>query len=111
MVMEGTNMKLRQAKFQMDYLDGKFDGFTADDTWNGWGCPYFTFEQAQAYLAAHNKTVGGADGCKPAFYDADSDAFVFPMDEYDDRYDATVIDGQKLYPIGAYGWCWWMDSE
>ncbi len=23
------------------------EGFTAGETWNGWDCPYFTFEQAQ----------------------------------------------------------------
>ena len=34
----------------MDALVGEFEGYTAGNTWNGWACPYFERQVAEAFL-------------------------------------------------------------
>ena len=96
---------LRETRFSIDTLgDRFFEGFSMDEEWNGWACPYFTFEQAQQLV-----NVYGEGGLK-AWYDEASDAFSFEIDgnslEETDTFPMSVIDGKKLYPIGAFCWIW-----
>jgi hypothetical protein len=93
---------MRSAKFTIDtFADGVFDGFTSGETWNGWARPYFTFQQAQSILEAHQ-----AQG-KKASYDEAGDFFSFEFSEDEiDTFSAEMIEGQKLYPIGAGCWIW-----
>jgi hypothetical protein len=93
---------MRPAKFIIDtFGDQTFDGFTNGDTWNGWARPYFTFDQAERIIEAH-----AAQGNKAA-YDASEDAFSFEFsaDEVD-SFPAEVVEGRKLYPVGAGCWIW-----
>jgi hypothetical protein len=47
---------MRATTFTIEvYGDVRFQGFTQDETWNGWACPYFTFEQAQRIVEAHQR--------------------------------------------------------
>jgi hypothetical protein len=103
-------MNLQPARFSIDTLgeDVLFDGFTADETWNGWACPYFTFEQAQKVVNAFNVSQHFVNDRVSAHYDAERDAFCFLLEtsgESDD-FPAVSIDGQKFYPIGAGCWIW-----
>lgn len=96
---------MRETKFTIDvYGDVQFDGFTTDEDWNGWACPYFTFEQAQRIVAEHQRFG------LLAWYDADADKFVFSVEQgrvgEPDEFEAVEIDGRKLYPIGARCWIW-----
>ena len=138
---------LRPAKFQLEWLDDhdpekgrvspfidkswwpdpiphRFDGFTADIRWNGWACPYFTFEQAQAVIEQHNKLyeIAFADGEESlhaaclygkAFYDAEHDTFWFPMEGgEEDGFDGFErADGIKYYCIGSWCWTWLQGDE
>lgn len=62
--------QLRKATFTIDSLDGEnFSGFTLGGNWNGWACPYFTFEQARRIVEAHR-----SKGQK-AWYDEARDVF------------------------------------
>jgi hypothetical protein len=94
--------QMRAAKFTIDTFDGEvFDGFTIGETWNGWARPYFTFEQAQRVVEAHQAHVGTAS------YEEGEDAFSFEMSEDEvDTFPAETVEGQKLYPIGAGCWIW-----
>ena len=92
-------------KFTIDTLGERvFEGYTKDEHWNGWACPYFTFEQAQSIVTAHN------DNGWPAHYDQVHDQFVFSMKhaggEEDEVYSPVQEDGLKLYPIGTANWIW-----
>jgi hypothetical protein len=98
---------LRASKFSLDPFNIRsFDGYSLDESWNGFACPYFTFEQAHCVV----------DVCRRfgirAWYEEESDQFVFvDEDESSERnecemFSATVIDGAKLYPIGAFSWIW-----
>lgn len=78
------------------YLDGS--------KWNGWAMPYFTKEQADAYLAA---TPDGMTGS----FDEARNVYVFTCEgEEPYEVEAEVIDadGQHVtvYPIGAGYWVW-----
>jgi hypothetical protein len=96
---------IRAAKFSLDtYGHQEFDGFTLHEDWNGWACPYFTYDQACLLVEAHR-----AHGWE-ARYDSQNDAFVFSF-EHDgqdtpDSFPSITIGERKLYPIGTFGWIW-----
>ncbi len=52
-------MELLEGKFSTDLTgeDSFFDGFTKGETWNGFACPYFTFEQGQRIVEATNRAA------------------------------------------------------
>jgi hypothetical protein len=98
-------MNLREAKLQLDtYGAEEFAGFTAGETWNGFACPYFTFEQAQHVLMAHQNL--GLD----AGYDRERDEFFFTLGHGDEEgpefYGPVRVGGLTVYPIGAGCWIW-----
>jgi hypothetical protein len=93
---------MQVTKFAIDTFGQEvFDGFTKGETWNGWACPYFTLEQAQRIVVAHT-TLGNK-----AAYDETKDSFSFHFSEDEiETFSAEIIDGRKLYPIGARNWIW-----
>lgn len=81
-------------------LDGSkpFEGLTFGHAWNGWACPYFTFDVGLKI----QEMVG--DCLK---YSKDKDAFIFDvLDDEPEEYSAKIINGEKYYPIGNSSWCW-----
>jgi hypothetical protein len=118
------NFVYRKANFTLD-SDKQFSGFTRGETWNGFACPYFTFEVATQlaidYVAGndyHDHTVG-----KYRWeYDRVKDAFVFydPNDEdyckdENDEYVPYSCEGMDIvcegktyhvYDIGCGAWVW-----
>ncbi len=100
---------MRKTKFKIESLGYEtFEGFTKDEDWNGWDCPYFTFDQAQKVLKQFNlfREITRQKGF--AFYDETADAFVFPLNDEDESevYAAIDEEGQKYYPVGASCWIW-----
>jgi hypothetical protein len=95
--------KIKETNFQIDFLPGRtFPGFSMDKYWNGFDCPYFTFEQAQNLATVWRETG------KSTSYFENEDVFVFePVDgsEESELFAAELINGKKFYPIGA-GWIW-----
>ena len=99
---------MRSARFKLESLGYEiFHGFTKDEDWNGWDCPYFTFEQAQKVLKNYNqlrRIIGRNDF---AHYDSSTDAFIFPTDMGDaETFPAVTESDQKYYPVGAFSWIW-----
>lgn len=98
-------MEIREAKFEIDTLgDEVFDGYTSGESWNGWACPLFTFDQAERIVEAFR--ARGWD----ASYDESTDQFVFSI-EHDsldekDSYPPVNVNGRKFYPVGAFCWIW-----
>lgn len=92
---------MRSGKFSIESKqDLVFSGFTEGENWNGWACPYFTFEESQKIVKAHIETG------QKASYNAILDAFHFEVSNEYDFYEAIEISGQKLYPIGNSNWIW-----
>jgi hypothetical protein len=96
---------LRGAKFSLDtYGDQVFDGHTSGEEWNGWACPYFTYDQACRIVEAHRERGW------EAHHDPVRDEFVFSFghdgNTDPDAFPAVLIGGNKLYPVGAFGWIW-----
>jgi hypothetical protein len=85
-----------------------FKGFTKGENWNGWDCPYFTFEQAQKVLKTYNELRRIIGQNVLAYYDAETDAFVFPANAEDESeiFAAIIEDSEKYYPVGAFCWIW-----
>jgi hypothetical protein len=92
---------MKQANFSIDTFPGQlFEGFSNDEDWNGWACPYFPLEEAQKIVEAHK--VSGQN----AWFDEENDEFVFKVNNETESYPALNYDGQKLYPIGYGAWIW-----
>jgi hypothetical protein len=95
-------MKPYKAFFSMDCMDENIEGLTYGNTWNGWACPYFTYENALKLAEL-----------MPDFnmsYDSKTDTFIANTDdgfETSEEFPAKVIDGVKYYGIGNMSWCWY----
>jgi hypothetical protein len=69
--------------------------------WNGWACPYLTFDQAMAFCERQCRERGQDGGPLRAFYAAERDEFWFMLDDTGEdherggewRMDAAVADG------------------
>jgi len=100
---------MRLAKFNLESLGYEtFEGFTKDEYWNGWDCPYFTFEQASKVLNNYNELRRIVDSQNLARYDSEADAFVFPSDEENEpeTFSFIIENDQKYYPVGAFCRIW-----
>lgn len=101
-------MALRKAKFQIDGIEGEFEGYVLDEGgWNGFACPGFTYKEANRLLTALNATpdltayferMGAAVRVEDRNEDS-PEVFEHVVRETED-------DRLVLYPIGAWGWCW-----
>ena len=96
---------MEKARFGLFGVEGSFEGFTDGDRWNGWECPRFTLDEGLRFVDSWNAPVEDC-GRGPARYDSEGDFFEFTIEGEIDRFVSELIDGVKLYPIGAYGWCW-----
>ena len=92
-------MKPYKAFFSMDCMDVNIEGLTYGNRWNGWACPYFTYENAMKIAEV-----------MPDFhmwYDMDKDLFFTTDEETDpEEFCPKIIDGIKYYGIGNCSWCW-----
>jgi hypothetical protein len=94
---------MRKTRFVLEaYGNNSFEGYSDNSDWNGWACPYFTFEQAEKVLKTHNGT--GQSG----YYDESKDAFIFQVagNNEPETYPAIKLAEQKYYPIGYSNWIW-----
>jgi hypothetical protein len=91
-----------------------YQAYSRGETWNGFQCPYFPFEEAMK--VTENPSIKGLK------YEAETDRFVSIDPEYEDdpEYEAEIfmptsilVDRLriKVYPIGAFGWCWNMGTN
>ena len=97
---------MREAKFSHESLgDSEFRGYTRDESYNGFACPYFGYDQAILILQAWLEHGLAAN------YDENTDEFVFEVsggeagNEFQ-RFGAIYADGVKIYPIGVFEWIW-----
>lgn len=105
-------MENKPAVFENGAFDGAlFHGISQGQHWNGFACPLFSFEEASRLASINNRT----DCCGMLVYDEPKDAFLFYDIDTDNiepvEYASVLVDGQKYYPIGAFGWCWTDVSE
>lgn len=99
---------MRATRFELEPLgEVAFDGYTMGEYWNGFDCPYFTFDQALLVTEACKATGWGA------WYDAGQRSFKFvspdnagSADETVEYFEEVELDGRKLFPIGAFSWIW-----
>lgn len=98
--------QFRESYFCSDAADVRFHGYTNGDTWNGFACPYFEYDEAVRVLEAlGNKwTYDGQLKVFLVFNEADP-----PDYEPEEFYAVEIeIDDKKIevYGIGAYSWAW-----
>lgn len=96
--------------FASDMLEGvRFAGYADGETWNGWACPFFSYNTACDILSA-SEHYGYAWR-----FDSQSDTFIVshqedPADFAPEQFKGieATVEGQALtvYAIGAYSWCW-----
>ncbi len=99
---------MRKSTFELYGITGGFEAFTNDDHWNGWECPLFTREEGLRLVGAWNSQNEDEEnsGRGVARYDGEHDRFDFTLGGEVDTFEAQMVEGLKLYPIGAFGWCW-----
>lgn len=100
--------ELRPAQFQIDGLDGVFDGYTRGETWNGWAVPYFPLAEARRIAGRYASQPATEDGQAAAAFD-EARAVVRLYDPVQDEWDEVSpvdIDGHTLYSVGAHLWTW-----
>lgn len=95
----------RHGQFYIDDPDStQYPGYSFGLTWNGWACPFFSYDVAQQIIA--DFVAEGGEGR----YDDASDSF--RLQSADESYAVTGIDietpdgSQRVYPIGAGMWIW-----
>jgi hypothetical protein len=103
--------KLKESVFYLDIMEKKkYNGYTTGETWNGWACPYFKFEEAEKIAEDQDllNQISSGDARHEAKYVEDEDQFSFYEPYNDEWYDfkAVEINGEKLYPIGTRYWTW-----
>jgi hypothetical protein len=92
--------RYRKAQFEIEGVEGLFEGWTEGRRWNGWATPHFEFETAKKVVAS----AGGR-------YDSDKDVFLTKGNDGEDTWPATTINvlggtELKVYPVGAWAWIW-----
>lgn len=97
---------MKSAIFCMEPLEGNFPGYTNGDTWNGWECPFFTYDEAVKVLNASKR-----NGYSWRYDEMDDTFVVWSEDSYTEEFAADLIetpDGkiEIVYPIGTYCWIW-----
>lgn len=125
----GVSTKLIKSTFSLEGLEGRYTGFTYGERWNGWECPFFTYEECEKIINAINLLE--FDFAK---YDKNNDRFIvifdcnvekdviakdlredyiFSLKDNDliEKYNATIAsmcekENQKLYPLGYAEWIW-----
>lgn len=95
---------MKPAIFFLEPIHGKYPGFTDGQTWNGWECPVFTFDEAVKILNA-SKCNGYT-----WHYDSESEAFIIDFDDEQEYCPADLIEVngniEIVYPIGTASWIW-----
>lgn len=69
-------MSFRKSLFALDDWFGSFEGWTTDQYWNGWACPYFERDVALHIVNAWNSLAFGNEVFR-ARYEEDQDGSVF----------------------------------
>lgn len=95
---------LRPARFQLDGIEGVFNGFTKGETWNGFACPLFDPEQAISFAKAYKESGSG----RKAYFSATAGGWYFRIPEsgVDELFTPVVIGMDRYYPIGYAAWIW-----
>ena len=104
----------RRSRFMVEEATGPHEGYTRDETWNGWAVPYFDAEVAHHIVSdvAHLGVAAVDQGASSIRYDTERDAFVYrnPVSAEEVAWDATTIrmngESFKAYPIGYCEWTW-----
>lgn len=105
----------RPGLFELDSVTPRpVAGYTADQRWNGWACPYFDKSAADDLVAQLNESYAYYGESRRAYYDDARDVYVTPYDGSDeDDWDTwgvqtIIVQGKEraVYPIGAFCWCW-----
>jgi hypothetical protein len=88
--------RFTKATFVMDGLEGEFPGFTmAGERWNGWACPFFTKDVAEAYRFWDDpETTDDVEGDETTGQDI--------------RVNGTPV---HVYGIGNCSWCWMTTAD
>jgi len=107
-IVHPSPSSFRQGRFRIDGLPGTYDGFTRDETWNGFAVPYFSLEEARRVAHYYAAQLAGPDGQAQSDYDTDRNIIRLydPSSGQWDDYSPVNVEGRMLYPIGTRDWTW-----
>jgi hypothetical protein len=103
-------------RFSIEDWLGPFEGWTSDERWNGWACPYFEFDSAMKIMDTWN-TLTFCGAVFESRYDESQDVFRFyessggDWDHFGPESIEVAGKSIKVYPIGAFCWTWIEENE
>lgn len=108
--------QLESRFFQIYGLEHKsYEGLTSGDNWNGYECPWFSFEVATQLMHDLNESWKDSSTDESIVYDKEKDAFLYVHNMLEDneiiKFSATKKNNKKVYGIGTYSWCWYKESD
>jgi len=95
-----------RAEFCLELSEETFSGYTDGDTWNGFACPYFLYDEAVRLLEVFGNRWK---------FDETRDAFLVWVVGAQENDEPEVFESIKIqvngediktYAIGAYSWVW-----
>lgn len=98
---------MEKTVFTIDNINDAYIGFTRGNNWNGWACPYFSYDEGIRVMQGFNECAEN-----PMHYDEATDSFRVNDEEGWEcecykGIDITTPEGIKhLYPIGNSCWVW-----
>lgn len=103
----------RETTFGMDGIEKTFKGYTFNQYWNGWDCPYFTKEVADEIC---KELYTDEFRC---YYDPNTDTYYckddysgYEREEIGHPTDINTPNGNlKVYDFSYGGWCWSEEEE
>ena len=99
--------RLMRGTFMLDD-DARFEGWTFQERWNGWACPYFELAEARR-IAGHVSWIN--EGSDTWTFDETTGIFYADEAESDDEvsvWEPELVEGRSLYALGAGWWTWRM---
>lgn len=87
-------------RFQLDGIEGTVHGYSVDQSWNGFECPYFTFDQAIALLRRSHLRFEYRDAERGDLF------LVYTGYGEPDIFEGMEVNGLHVYGIGAFAWAW-----
>ncbi|ANY29249.1 hypothetical protein [Bacillus phage PK16] len=110
----------KKALFTIEGFGGNYEGFTCEQYWNGWECPYFAKDIVDKQLVpAIIKNGENIDFPAKVEYISEKDSYRVWLDVYDSDYyeDFGGMDieynGETIhvYSIGGGSWVWELVEE
>lgn len=107
MQVNQEELTMKESAFEIGEIEAIYKGYAEGTHWNGWACPWFTFDVAKEIMNEYNISCDG--DCM--IYNSREDMFAIVQANGDiEKYEGKdfIVNGKNLhlYPVGNSSWVW-----